>query len=215
MAVSEELTRFVRDGLSHGATRGRIEEVLRGAGWALGDVQGALASYADVEFPVPVPRPQPYLSAREAFMYLLLFATLYISAFSLGQLCFQLINQMFPDPAVSPLAPELARQATRWSVAYLIVAFPIFLTLSRRVGGEVATDPAKRGSKVRRWLTYLTLFVAAAVLIGDVANLVYSLLGGELTVRFCLKVLTIGGIAGTAFWFYLSDLRRDEREEQP
>ena len=68
---------------------------------------------------------------------------------------------------------------------------------------------------MRRWLTYLTLFVAAAVLIGDVANLVYSLLGGELTVRFCLKVLTIGGIAGTAFWFYLSDLRRDEREEQP
>jgi hypothetical protein len=52
------------------------------------------------------------------------------------------------------------------------------------------------------------------VLIGDVANLVFSVLGGELTARFLLKVLTVGGLAGTAFWYYLSDLRRDEVEEQ-
>jgi hypothetical protein len=214
MALNEELKRFVKDGLSQGATRDRIEEVLRAAGWGTADVHGALASYAEVEFPIPVPRPQPYLSAREAFMYLLLFATLYTSAFSLGRLCFQLINQTFPDPAALQLAPEFARQAIRWSVAYLIVAFPIFLALSRRVGQELAADPAKRGSNVRRWLTYMTLFVAAAVLIGDVANLVFSVLGGELTARFLLKVLTVGGLAGTAFWYYLSDLRRDEVEEQ-
>lgn len=215
MAANEELSRFVREGLSHGATRHRIGEVLRGAGWAAGEVQGALATYADVEFPVPVPRPRPYLSAREAFLYLLLFATLYTSAFSLGQLCFQLINQAFPDPAASSMAPALARQATRWSVSYLVVAFPVFLVLSRRVGRELAAEPAKRGSKVRRWLTYMTLFVAAAVLIGDVANLVFSLLGGEVTARFSLKVVTVGAIAGTAFWYYLSDLRRDELETQP
>lgn len=212
--MNEELARFVRDGLASGATRGSIGEVLRGAGWAAGDVRGALASYAEVEFPIPVPRPQPYLSARDAFMYLLLFTTLYISAFSLGQLCFQLINQAFPDPAASALAPEFARQAMHWSVSYLIVAFPIFMVLSRRLGRELATDPTKRGSKVRRWLTYMTLFVAAAVLIGDVANLVFSLLGGQLSVRFLLKVVTVGSIAGTAFWYYLSDLRRDEQDVQ-
>jgi len=147
-------------------------------------------------------------------MYLLLFATLYASAFSLGQMCFQLINQAFPDPAASSMAPELARQATRWSVSYLVVAFPIFLLLARRVGRELAADPAKCGSKVRRWLTYMTLFVAAAVIIGDVANLVFSLLGGELSARFLLKVTTVGAIAGTAFWYYLSDLRRDEQGAQ-
>ena len=65
---------------------------------------------------------------------------------------------------------------------------------------------------MRRWLTYLTLFVAAAVLIGGVTGPVYNLLGGELTVRFLLKALTVGSIAGAAFWYYLSDLRTDERE---
>jgi len=49
-------------------------------------------------------------------------------------------------------------------------------------------------------------------LIGDFTSLVYSLLGGELTVRFVLKVLTVGVIAGTIFWYYLSDLRLDEKD---
>ena len=38
--------------------------------------------------PVPVPRPRPYLSPREAFLYLLMFATLYLSAWHLGSLVF-------------------------------------------------------------------------------------------------------------------------------
>ena len=46
----------------------------------------------------------------------------------------------------------------------------------------------KRTSKVRRWLTYLTLFASACALIGDVTTLVYNALGGELTIRFVLKV---------------------------
>ena len=76
-------------------------------------------------------------------------------------------------------------------------------------------DPGKRASKIRRWLTYLTLFVSASFLIGDVVTLVYNVLGGELTVRFLLKVAVVGAIAGTAFGYYLTDLRREEREGRP
>ena len=65
---------------------------------------------------------------------------------------------------------------------------------------------------MRRWLTYLTLAIAGAVLIGDATTLVYNLLDGDVAVRFLLRVLTIGGIAGTAFIYFLSDLRRDEKE---
>ena len=65
---------------------------------------------------------------------------------------------------------------------------------------------------MRRWLTYVTLFGAACTLIGDVMSLVYSALGGELTTRFVLKVVIVGAIAGTIFWYYLSDLRTDEKD---
>ena len=74
----------------------------------------------------------------------------------------------------------------------------MFLYLSWYTERDVGRDPVKRASKVRRWLTYLTLFASASALIGDVTTLVYNALGGELTIRFVLKVITVGLIAGTA-----------------
>jgi uncharacterized membrane protein (DUF106 family) len=68
---------------------------------------------------------------------------------------------------------------------------------------------------VRRWLTYLTLFVSAGVLIADLVTMVYNVLGGELTTRFVLKVLVVGAIAGGVFWYYLTDLGVDEKEQAP
>ena len=73
-------------------------------------------------------------------------------------------------------------------------------------------NPVKRLSAVRRWLTYHTLFLAVTILAGDVIALVYTLLGGELTTRFLLKVATVATIAGSVFGYYLSDLRQEERE---
>lgn len=212
MAIAVELQGFVKEGLERGHSRLQIEEVLIQAGWARDDVGNALAGFAEIEFPIPVPKPRPYLSAREAFLYLVLFSTLYISGFSFGGLLFQLINLGLPDPAVPPAAAEFVRDLMRSYISALIVAFPVFLFVARLTAVETRKDPTKRASKVRRWLTYLTLFVAAAVLIGDATTLVYSVLSGELTGRFILKVLTIACIAGSVFGYYLSDLRREEQE---
>lgn len=213
MAMSEELSGFVKEALVRGLTPAQIEDALLRAGWAHEQVRAALAGFAQFDFPIPVPRPKPYLSAREAFLYLVQFTTLYISAYYLGNLFFEIIDRTFPDP-VDP-AGEYARQAIRWSVSSIVVAFPVFLYVSWATNRAIQADPNKRSSKVRRWLTYLTLFNAASFLIGDFITLVYNLLGGELTVRFGLKVLTIAVIAGTIFWYYLSDLRLDEKETRP
>lgn len=213
MAAPEELSRFVRQALAQECTRPQIEQVLQRAGWTPEQVKDALDTYAEFEFPIPVPRPKPYLSAREAFLYLVLFTTLYISAFNLGNLIFQFINQAFPDAAMQQERMILqSHEAVRWSISYLVVAFPIFLYISRLIGRAIRLDPGKGFSKVRRWLTYLTLFVAAGVLIGDFVALVFNFLGGELGVRFGLKVVTVGAIAGAVFGYYLRDLRFEEKE---
>jgi hypothetical protein len=151
------------------------------------------------------------LSARDAFFYLLLFSSMYIVAFQFGSLLFDFINRAFPDPAAAELE-RFQRDSIRFSVSSLIVALPVFLYMSRLTNRETVLDPARRTSPVRRWLTYLTLFSAACVLIGDVTTLIYSLLGGELTTRFVLKVLVVAAIAGIIFWFYVSDMRADERQ---
>jgi len=215
MAAGDELLDFVRDALGRGVPRVTIEDALRKGGWTTDQIQGALAAYADIDFPIPVPRARPYLSAREAFMYLVLFGTLYASAYNLGSLVFEFINRAFPDASQTFDGYEqYSRQSIRWSISWLIVAFPVFLYLSWLTERDISRDPMKRASKVRRWLTYLTLFSAACALLGDFTTLIYNVLGGELTVRFLLKVLTVALISGTAFIYYLKDIRQDEVERR-
>jgi Domain of unknown function (DUF5671) len=208
--IPDELSEFVQSALMRSVPRAEVETVLLKAGWTKEQTRRALAAFADTNFPVPVPRPRPYLDAREAFMYLLMFSTLYMSAYHLGSLFFDIIDTAFPDPADPSSSGQYGRLSMRWSIASLIVAFPVFLYTSWLVARDLAADPNKRHSKVRRWLTYLTLFVASTVLVGDVISLVYNLLGGEITTRFLLKVLIVAFIAGTIFWYYLSDIRTTE-----
>jgi hypothetical protein len=213
MALNQDLIAFVKDGLQRGLARADIEAVLLRAGWPPEQVRRALAGFADIEFAIPVPRPIPTVSAREAFMYVLMFTTLFVSAYNLGDLLFDIIDRRFPDP-VSPRGEVFTLQSIRWALSALIVAFPIFLWMAWLIARLVRADPTKRASRIRRRLTYITLFVAACVLIGDVITVVYSFLGGELTTRFVLKVITVGAIAGTAFGYYLSDLRVEEKEPE-
>ena len=115
MAVNEDLTGFIREALNRGLPRDEIRDVLSQADWSDEEIQAALLSFAEVAFPFPVPRPRPSLSAREAFEYLVLFGTLYMSAFSLGTLLFQFINLAFPDPLWSQnridAIPDIIRSA--------------------------------------------------------------------------------------------------------
>lgn len=212
MALSQELVGFVKDSLHRGLSRAQIEDALVKAGWPGDQVRRALGGFAEIEFPIPVPRPVSLLSAREAFMYVLMFATLFLSSYNLAALLFELIDRAFPDPAVQVFQSTL--QAIRWSLSTLIVAFPVFLYVAWLVGRTIRREPTKRSSKVRRQLMYVTLFLASCALIGDVISVVYNFLGGELTIRFMLKVLTVAVIAGTVFGYYLWDLRGDEREPE-
>ena len=124
------------------------------------------------------------------------------------QMLFELIDRGFPDP-LDDLGTGYSVRAVRQAIAALVVAFPIYVFLSHRVNAAIRKDPTKRGSKIRKWLTYMTLFIAAAVLVGDLSAVIYSLLSGELTVRFVLKALTVLAIAGAIFGYYLWDLRED------
>lgn len=209
--MNQELTSFVKEALVRGSSRKEIEKALKNAGWQADEIHTALDQYADTSFPIPVPRRRPYLNAREAFLYLVLFMTLYISSFSFGTLIFQFINRWLPDVLQGGYMDSSISDAIRMSTSSLVIAFPVFYYVSWILHKASQRDPDKRSSKIRKWLTYITLFIAAGVIIGDSITLVYNLLGGELTLRFTLKVLTIGAIAGTIFGYYLWDLRKEEK----
>jgi hypothetical protein len=210
--MNADLQLFVRDSLVRGLPRAAIRERLLEAGWRAEEVESALAGFAESDFPVPVPRRRLYLSAREAFFYLVLFATLYLTAFNLGLVLFATVDRWLPDAVQNGYTARSAVEGIRSGIAALVIAFPIFLFVSALIGRAMARDPEKRGSKVRKWLTYVTLFVAALVLIGDLTFLVQRLLSGELPARVLWKTVFVFAIAGTVFGHYLAELRAEERE---
>jgi hypothetical protein len=130
--------------LAQGLRRPDIARALGQAGWAEGDIAAALDAFADVDFPLPVPKPRPYLSAREVFTYLVLFAALYVSAGNLVSLVFEFINQFFPDP-LYPRSAAAAADTIRRNAAALIVAFPCLCLLCIRSTRPLPKTPANAG----------------------------------------------------------------------
>ena len=148
-------------------------------------------------------------SPKDVFLHLLSIVTLYASATSFLVLAFQYVNLAFPDP----LQYEGGILGMiRWAVATLVVVFPVHLISMKALYRGYQSNAAKRGARIRKWLIYFTLFIAALIIIGDLVSLINTFLGGELTVRFFLKVLAMFFVAGSIFTFYLWDMRRDGTE---
>ena len=206
--MNNELRSFIKESLERGQSKDAIHAVLTQSGWEDGEVRNGLAAFADVDFPIAVPRPTPYLHAREAFLYLVSFIALYVSAISFGFLVFGLIDHTFHDPLTYRDRFPSTGEAT--SIASVIVAFPLYLFLMKRLASEMAAEPEKRRSLVRRWLTYLTLVIAAGFILGDVIALLANLLTGDLAFLFLLKGLAILVVTACIFGFYLWDMRRSE-----
>ncbi len=206
MKDKEALERFVYQALDKGRSREEVQETLAQAGWAEADIKDALADWSEVVFPIPVPSSRRSHSPFEAFLYLLLYLSLGLVLFHTGYLMLHLIDGWFPE------SQTLHAERLRWPIAIVLVNLPIFLTVHRILGRRFRHNPALAGSATRKWFTYLALAIAAAFVTGDVATLIYKLLGGEVSIRFMLKALTVAVLAGGAFLYYLREMRQVEQE---
>jgi len=210
--MTQDLADFVRHALEQKIGRADIARALTAAGWSESEVAKALAAYSDVSFPIPVPRPRPLFSARDAFTHLVLFGALYSSVWAVVSLLFAFIDHTLPDPALARLgyASTYLADTIRWNIAGLVVSFPIFLFTFRLATNRIVQDATARLSPPRRWLTYLTLAMAVSALAGDLITLIYFALSGELTVPFLLKVLVVAVVSGGTFLHFMVDMRHGE-----
>src|SRR3989304_1633291 len=105
--------------------------------------------------------------ARDIFLQFLSSPSLYVAAGSFIALIFQYINSVF--------------DSIRWSISILIVIFPVYAWTLWFMDKGYKEVPERMAMKSRKWLVYLTIFVAALLMIGDFVALVYQLLRGEFT----------------------------------
>ncbi len=142
--------------------------------------------------------------AKDFFLHLGAMVSLYAGVIALLNLLFRVINTAYP---------QIDRyfyggSSISLPVATLIVVFPIFLLLSNILNKGYESDPSRKDYAVRKWLIWITLFVAGIVLVGDLVTLLYFFLDGrELTSGFVLKVLSVFVVTGGVFGYYIDNLR--------
>lgn len=214
--TNQTLDIFIREALNRGEKRPRISGALIAAGWTQKEVDAALDDYADNDLGLAVPKPRAYVSAREAFLYLVLFILLGVVAWNLGSLLFALIDIAIPDELDSEYGYFFGSRdmQIRQAIAGLVVGGPLFAWLAFHIRKQRRTNPAMQRSRVRKWLTYVALIIASCTLIGDAISLVYSFLAGELSARLFLKLLVVAILAGGVFFYFIRDAEQGDTNDQ-
>ncbi len=152
------------------------------------------------------------VTAKDFFLWLGAMVALYVSAISLILLVHQFINVLFPNALEYTLSYS---SSMRFAIASLIVFFPLYIWLTRILHQDIRKIPERKELWVRKWLIFLTLFIGGITLAIDLVMLVNTFLNGDLTTRFALKALTILVVIGSAFWYYINELRgKWEKEEK-
>lgn len=142
-------------------------------------------------------------SAKDFFLHLGMVVALYVTVVSFLNLVFKIIEKSFPEIERNYYWDTISMPA-----ATLIIFFPIFITLSYFVYKTYTENPEKKELGIRKWLTYVTLFIAGVSLATDLVMVLYKFLDGQdLTTAFLLKALAVLIVAGAIFMHYLQDIR--------
>jgi hypothetical protein len=206
LVISPELHKFLDEAKSQGSTDEVLVGLLRGRAWPEEEVHRALADYYEARSGLRIPIYKRSGSAKDAFLYLVSFATLATWTYGLGSVLFELIDLSIKDPFQQGYYGGFYQMAS--SLAAIMVAFPIYLLVMRYIARELRRHPEKLESGVRKWLTYIALFATAALAVGDLITFLTAVLRGELTANFSAKASVVLVITGGIFWYYLGALKQ-------
>lgn len=143
----------------------------------------------------------PKITPKDFFLHLGAAAALYVSAVALLNLSFSVIDYFLPDK----LAGSFYANAVAWPISMIVVLVPLLYVLEWLIGRDIAKMPEKSEVWIRKWRSYLTLFLAGALIVGDLIALINTYLNGEITGRFAYKVLVTLIVAAVVFAYYLLD----------
>lgn len=148
---------------------------------------------------------------RDVYLHLLSIVTLFVSVISWIAVMFTIITYAIPD-SLSYRGYGDVFQGMRVAISSIIVAWPIYLFISHAIGKQIKQEPETRDLAIRKWLTYVTLFVAAITIVIDLIVVINSFLSGELIWSFALKIVTVLVAAAAVFWYHTWDLKRTAAE---
>jgi hypothetical protein len=215
MPANSKVSEFIERARANGASEQSIVGMLMARGWPEKEAYEALAVQYERLTGIEIPsRRSVGTAAKDAFFYLLVFATLATWTIGLGSLSFTLIDHWLADALFSPgFYPGIETYAVASALASILVAFPIYLLVSRTIIREERNHPEKLDSPVRKWLTYMALVIAAGVFMIDLITALTTVLRGEITSRFLAKTFVVLVISGGVFFYYFVGVRKSGKAQ--
>lgn len=210
---NEQLIEYVLQLIQQDKSKQAIKDYLSAVGWPENEIDAAYAK-ALIRIGVPVPSEAMQTtfgkksSTAEIAVNFLSFILLGIVAIAWGTLLFQVIGKYFPDPLAYNYGAPIASEIVHYSIAALIIAFPLYWLTIRFWFRSFLRDEGKMETTLTKWLTYLVLLVASLVIVGDLITVLFTFLQGEISARFFFKALTIFLIAGFVFGFYFLERKK-------
>lgn len=147
--------------------------------------------------------------AIDFLLYLGIFISLITCITNILEIVFTAIDKKFVDVLTPLYSYDLYNDSMRMAIASLMVMFPVYVAISWYISKDIEKFSFKKDILVRKVMIYVALFVTVLTLIGTLVSLIYTYLGGELSVRFELKALSVFVVALSVFAYYLYSLRRD------
>ncbi len=148
------------------------------------------------------PKSTPY----QVFLHLMMMAMYYVAIISFVALVVQYIDLIFPDELIGYSG---SYDVIRSTSSALLVTFPVFLLCTWFIRKDFKNQPSERNIGIRRWLIYLTLFVAGVTMVVDMVQFVNGFYSGELTLPFFLKLLMVLLVSILTFAYFMWDLKEN------
>ena len=137
---------------------------------------------------------KPRLNVGFFFLCLGLLITLITSVVSFLSLVFNTLDKRFPDILNSNYQYGYSSydyESIRASLATLIIFFPIFFIVSYFWKKFTKGEMGDFDKIIKKWVTYIILFLSSLVVAIDLVVLVRYFISGEITIRFVYKVISI------------------------
>lgn len=146
--------------------------------------------------------------ALDVFIYLGIGISLVVSVYNLLQILFTAIDRKFVDVLNSSYV-DIYNSDVRMAVALLVVMYPLYVFLSWYVAKDIAKFLYKRDLTIRKVMIYTTMFITLSSLIGTLVSIIYTYLGGELSIRFAYKALSVFLVSLGVFSYYYYSVKRN------
>lgn len=218
--ANPDLEKYIQNSREKKVPDEETKAALVKAGWAEEEVISALATKQSVSGSSALPPPPvPRVGMWIAFLYILLFISLYVNATAFSQMLKIIADNFIKDSldkgyysGYSYFSYFLGGSSEiTFYLATLIVSFPIFAPLFLYLKKQQLTKPAIKNLHARKLLIYITLVGTFLIMVFDSISTVYGFLNGLATGRSLTHFAITMLVSGSIFLYYLFEVKEDRK----